>query len=160
MPPPESNLIRKNDSGQQVPPWKSHGPPRTPKDHPLLVQATATRQARDAEQDPSVRHVLGIRLVELQHKLQAENHHLKHEYLLKRGRVDRSFRGGKVKVLKTAQGELITQVEEIREEVAQFYHGLFNDQSSLDETLPKWIWQQWPREAAANLPHQFDAALL
>eukprot|EP00959_Pyramimonas_sp_CCMP1952_P424304 8887399-Pyramimonas_sp.AAC.1 len=112
VPPPESNLIRKNDAGQQVPSMgeftaavadvaascgkkKSHGPPRTPKDHPLLVQATATRQARDAEQDPSVRHVLGIRLVELQHKLQAENHHLKHEYLLKRGRVDRGFKGGK-----------------------------------------------------------------
>ena len=109
-PPPESNMIRKIEAGLQVPSMgeftaavadvavscgkkKIRGPPRTPKDHPLLLEASATRQARDAEQDPGLRHALGIRLVDLQHKLQAEIHHLKHDYLLKQGRVERSFKG-------------------------------------------------------------------
>eukprot|EP00959_Pyramimonas_sp_CCMP1952_P313962 6572597-Pyramimonas_sp.AAC.1 len=70
--PLKSSLIRKNGQGQQLPPLgefistvadvaascgkkRNRGPPRTPKDHPLLLQASATRQARDAEQDPSLR---------------------------------------------------------------------------------------------------------
>ncbi len=129
------------------------GRPRLPAGHPLIVSLKNISISRSAETDASVRHMLGIRLVELKHAVVKEEFELRIAEYQTRGSADRfaSVAPRRVHTIIDSAGNHFVRDPDILETVYKFYRDLYGDPDSYNE-LPAWIWQRFSPSSLSTLP--------
>ena len=132
--------------------------PKLPADAPLVRSLRQLLITRAVESDPALRHSIGLRCVELKHKVSRANAELRIADSLDKGMTFREHISVKrTVVLQDAFGAFHTTPDDMRGAAQNFYADLYGDPDRA--ALPSWIFKRFSHAELAALP-SLDASLM